>query len=244
MDQVTVRDKALVQFRYNYYGLFVRFWSREPAAEFIASLEEGIQDRMEAAATLHPRMGEGWRHIRQFLAQGKPEEAAEEFTELFLSPFGSQVNPYESYYLTGHLFRAPLVVLRGFLERLGLEREQQEFSEPEDVLAFELEVMRWLIGKQMATENEGEETSWLQLQADFLREHLLVWVPTCTEDIERAQQAHFYRGAAIMLRAFLELEHTLFRDWGLDQIVSLAEARKRYGVKPIWKGPTFDVSGD
>ncbi len=244
MEQTMIREKELVQFRHTYYSLFVRLWWREPSADFITSLQEDIEDRIDAALAVHPLMGEGWQCIRRSLDERAPEEVAEEFTYLFLGPFGTQVNPYESYYLTGHLFKAPLVSLRGFLKRLGLEKREDEFAEPEDVLAFELEVMRWLIDKQKTAAKPEEETLWLQLQADCLKEHLLVWVPTCAEDIEKAKGAHFYRGAAMILRGFLEVERSLFREWGLDKIISLEEARQRHGMSPTWKGPTFDLSGD
>ncbi|MFQ5850913.1 MAG: molecular chaperone [Candidatus Binatia bacterium] len=238
MEQATVRDKDLVQFRHTYYSLFVQFWVREPATEFVTALREDMAERIDSAAAVHPLMGQGWQCIQRCLSERAAEEVAEEFTRLFLGPFTPKVNPYESYYLTGHLFRAPLVALRGLLKRLGLEKREEAFAEPEDVLAFELEVMRWLIGKQMAAADAEEETSWLRLQADFLKEHLLVWVSTCAEDIEKAEGAHFYRGAAMILRGFLEVERTLFRDWGLDKIASLDEARQRYGVSPTWKGRT------
>ena len=244
MERATVRDRELVEFRHTYYSLFVRFWWREPPVEFITALQEDITDRIDGAAAVNPLMGEGWQSIQRYLAEEAPEDVADEFTRLFLGPFGTQVNPYESYYLTGQLFKAPLVSLRGFLKRLGLEKREDEFAEPEDVLAFELEVMRWLVDKQMTAANPEEETRWLQLQADFLKEHLLVWVPTCAEDIERAGGANFYRGAALILRGFLEVERSLFREWGLDKIASLEEARQRHGMSPTWKGPTFDVPGE
>ena len=240
MERVTVRDKELVEFRHTYYSWFVRFWWREPPVEFITGLQEEITDRIDAAAAVHPLMGEGWQGIRLYLSEREPEEVAEEFTHLFLGPFAPKVNPFESYYLTGHVFRAPLVAVRAFLKRLGLEKQEDEFSEPEDVLAFELEVMRWLVGKQMTATNPEEETRWLRLQADFLKEHLLIWAPTCAQDIERAEGANFYHGAAMILRGFLEVERILFREWGLDKIMSLEEARKRHGMSPTWKGPTFD----
>lgn len=241
MEQATVRDKELVQFRHAYYSLCVQVWSREPTADFIIPLQENITEHIDAAAKVHPLMGEGWHVIRHSLAELTPGEVADEFTHLFLGPYGLQVNPYESYYLTGHLFRAPLVTVRTFLKRLGLERREMEFPEPEDVLAFELEVMRWLIDKQMTAGNSEDETGWLQWQAAFLKEHLLIWVPTCAQDIEKADGVHFYRGAAMILRGFLEVERALFREWGLDKISSLAEARQRHGMSPTWKGPTFDL---
>ena len=85
----------------------------------------------------------------------------------------------------------------------------------------------------------------MQHQASFLKQHLLVWAPTCAQDIEKASGAKFYRGAAKVLRGFLEAECTLCSpEWGLDKVAPLEEVRRIYGAMPMWKGPTFDFSPD
>ncbi len=242
METTALNEQAVKAFRHTYYSLFVRLLWREPPAEFITALQEEMAERIEAATSLHPLMGEGWKVIQRYLAAHPPEQVAEEFTRLFLGPDGPEVNPYESYYLTGQLFRGPLVALRSFLRRLGLEKQESDFAEPEDVLAFELEVMRWLVHKQMAAENAEEEACCLQFQTDFLREHLLVWAPTCAQDIAQAQNARFYRGLALILQGFLEVEYRLFQDRGLHTLRSLQEARQQYGAIQTWKGPTFAIA--
>ena len=239
-----LRDTELVQFRHTYYRLFVQFWCKEPSAGFVAALQDDIAGRIEAATAVHPLLGEGWQVIQHYLSEYGPEEVAEEFTRLFLGPFGPEVHPYESYYLTGYLFRAPLVAMRGFLTQIGLEKREQDFAEPEDVLAFELEVMRWLVSKQMIAASTEAETHWLRLQATCLKEHLLVWVPACAQDIEKARGARFYRGAAMILRGFLEVERKLFREWGMERVASLEEARRRYGGSSEWGGPMFEIAED
>jgi TorA maturation chaperone TorD len=244
VERVTVREKELTDFRYTYYGLFVGLWGAEPSKDSISPLRENIAERIKAAAEVHPLMGEGWRVIREFLAERSPEDAADEYTRLFLGPFSSIIQPYESYYLTGRFFGAPLIALRRFLESVGVEKKESEFTDPEDMLAFELEVMRWLVGKQRAAAGSKETTRWLQLQAAFLKEHLLVWAPSCAQDMERAAGSYFYRGAATVLRGFLEVEHALFRDLGLDKVASIEEMRQRYGVGSTWKGPTFEPADD
>ncbi len=193
-----LNDPALVEFRHTYYSLFVQLWWREPSADFIASLMTDIDERIEAAAEVHPLMGEGWRAMAQYLETHAPEDAAEAYTHLFLGPYGPAVQPYESYYLTGAFFREPLVNVRAFLQRLGLEKEDETYTEPEDVLAFELEMMRWLVGKQMAAVEPDDVAYWLQQQMMCLKHHVLVWVPTCTRDIEQAaaEDRGFYGGAA------------------------------------------------
>lgn len=242
-----IDDRELLTFRQGYYDLLVSFFWTEPAGEVLLSLSDGISERIHAARALHSLLGDGWEKIERFLAEIRPEEltetVADEYTRLFIGPRGPEVNPYESFYFTGRLLDRPLADIRTFLKTVGIEK-QEGYAEPEDFIAFELEVMRWLIGKQESSADLEEEKRWLQHQADFLKEHLLVWAPACAHDIERAQGANFYRGATMIMRGFLEVERTLFREWGLDKIVSLEEARQRYGAIPMWKGPTFDLSGE
>ena len=241
-----VGDRDLLEFRQGYYTLLVSFFWKEPAGELLLSLSDGIGERIHAARNLHPLLAEGWEEIDRFLAETPSEYLAEtvadEYTQLFIGPHAPHVHLYESFYLTGRLLDRPLADVRTFLKAVGIEK-QEGYAEPEDSLAFELEVMRWLIGKQMTAAESEEEIRWLRLQADFLKEHLLVWVPTCTEDIERSQGANFYHGAATILRGFLDMERTLLREWGLDKVSSLEEARQRYGAIPTWKGPTFEMPG-
>ena len=237
-----VRDRDFIQFRQTYYRLFVKLLWKEPEAAFVAALRDDMQARSEAAASVHPLMGSGWQVIDDYLAGRQPGEVAAEFSQLFLEPFAKVIRPYASYYLTGQFFTEPLKTWRGFLKQLGVEKPSQGFTDPEDVLAFELDVMRWLIDKQAAAPDDADR--WLRLQATCLKEHLLVWAPSCASDIEQAPQAAFYRGAAQLLRGFLEVEQRLFHDWGLDDVATLAEARAHYGAGPEWRGPLFDVADE
>jgi TorA maturation chaperone TorD len=236
-----LQDHDFIQFRQTYYRLFVQLLWKEPETGFVAALRDDMHPRTEAAAAVHPLMGSGWRIIDDYLADHPPGDVAMEFSQLFLEPFARVVRPYASYYLTGQFFTEPLKTWRGFLKQLGIEKPQG-FTDPEDVLAFELDVMRWLIDKQAAAPDDADR--WLRLQVTCLKEHLLVWAPNCAADIEQAPQAAFYRGAAQLLRGFLKVEQSLFRDWGLDKVATLAEARAQYGAGPDWHGPLFDVADE
>jgi TorA maturation chaperone TorD len=243
-------DLELHGFRRGYYEMLVALFRKEPTAELLLQLSNGIGERIQAARNLHPLLGQGWEEIERFLNEVPSESVAEtvsdEYTRLFIGPHGPEVNPYESFYLTGRLLDRPLADVRACLKAIGIEKLEQ-YSEPEDCLAFELEVMRWLIAKQMAAPDTQEESRLLRLQSDFLKEHLLVWVPACAKDIERAEGARFYPALAKIIEGFLVLEQNFFRERGLDKIASLERARQRYGAVPVWKGPTFevsDISGD
>jgi TorA maturation chaperone TorD len=238
-----IGDRDLLAFRQAYYNLLVSLFWKEPAGELIRSLSDGINERIDAARTLQPLLAEGWGEIERFLAQAPVEDVVEaitdEYSRIFIGPHSPEVNPYESFYLTGRLLDRPLANLRTHLKAIGIEK-QEEYGEPEDFLAFELEVVRWLIGKQLGATDPEEEKRWLRLQSDFLRDHLLVWAPNCADDISGAKSARFYRGVAMILRGFLEVEHNLFRGLGLEKVTSLEEARKQHAAIPAWKGPTFD----
>jgi TorA maturation chaperone TorD len=243
-EQMSEEDRELAGLRQTYYGLLVRLFWREPEADWIASLAEGLKERARAAGQLNERMGEGWRRVGEYLDGHNAAEVAEEFTKLFLNPFGAEVNPYESYYLVGNLFKEPLLEVRNFMAQVGLEKRDDEFPEPEDVLAFELEIMRWLIGKELDAEGPDDREGWVVSQAEFLKRHVLIWAPACARDIGAAEDSDFYKGATAILEGFLELERIQFHSIGPEKVETLEEARRRHGGKRSWRGPTFDPGGE
>ncbi len=240
-----IGDRDLLAFRQGYYDLLVSLLWREPRAELLTALGQGIEDRVRGAHNLNPLMGEGWEAIQWFLDATSPQcpddAVAEEYTRLFIGPQDPEVHPYESYYLTGRLLDRPLAILRGFLQEIGIAR-QEGYPEPEDFLAFELEIMRRLIARQrLANDLEGE-IQQIHTQAAFLKQHLLVWAPTAAIDLGQAENAVFYRGVAKLLQGFLEFERDLFKEWGPAEIQSLQDARQSLAGAGEWKGPLFDVA--
>jgi TorA maturation chaperone TorD len=238
-----IDDHALLTFRRSYYEVMAALFRGEPSAELVQQLADGIGERILAARNVDPLLGAGWEELARFLRE-TPEEnlagaVADEYTRLFIGPHGPEINPYESFYLTGHLLDRPLAEVRSFLKIAGIEK-LEEYPEPEDFLAFELEVMRWLIEKQAAATDSQQQAHMVRLQLDFLRDHLLVWGPSCAQDIERAAGANFYRFAGKILQAFLMLELSFLREWGLDSVQTLDVVRQRYQNFAAWKGPTFD----
>ena len=158
-----IGDRELCQFRQEYYELFSVLFLREPTAELLTLLGQNLEARTEAAAALNPLLGEGWREVGQSLRAGLENpralaaKVAEEFTPLFVGPLIPKITPCESFYLTGKLFGPPLVLIRNFMRRVGLEK-REEWPEPEDHIAFACDIMRQLITRQEASANPDEET--------------------------------------------------------------------------------------
>lgn len=240
-----IDDRDLLAFRQGYYDLLVSLFWKEPPSDLLAALRQGIEDRMRGGRHIHPLLGEGWAEINQFLdvlpSDRLAETVADEYTRLFIGPQVPENHPYESYYLTGRLLDRPLAAIRSFLREIGIEKDGA-YAEPEDSLAFELEVMRRLIARQRSATDHNEGIRWINYQAAFLKQHLLVWGPAAASDLASTKGAEFYRGVAKLLQGFLEFERDLFKEWGPDTIQSLEEARQRLSGSGDWRGPIFDLT--
>ncbi len=234
-------DRELAFLRQKYYGMFVKLFWKEPEKEFLMSLLEGIAERIKGSFQSSQLVSEGWKDIKHYLEKKGADEVEYEFVQLFLGPHQPDIKPYESYYLSGRVFQAPLASIRGFMKEIGLEKKEGQLPEPEDTLGFEFEIMNWMIFKQNRSEDSDEEEKWLEMQARFLKQHLLVWGPACAQDIESAPHAVFYKGTGKLLRGFLEFEKQIFHDLGPEKIESLENLRKRFGKRKDWKGPLFEA---
>jgi TorA maturation chaperone TorD len=233
-------ERESAEFRLQYYSLLANLLAREPTDEILGVMRNGIAGRAKAARELHPMLGAGWDHLQQMLPNLNAGSAEAEFLRLFVGPYQPELNPYESWYLTGQLFQTPLIALRKFLGQIGLEKREEAFAEPEDYLAFELEVMKWLLTQQLAAGSPEEEREWLHRQAAFLTGHLLIWGPHCSEDMEAAKSAVLYKGVAMLVRGLLAMEKQRLQVTGSAEIETLEQARKRYGSPRTFQGPLFD----
>ena len=239
-----IGDRELSQFRREYYELFSVLFLREPTAELLTALGQNLEARVEAATALHPLLGDGWREMGQFLQKDRENpkavaaKVAEEFSPLFVGPLIPRITPCESFYLTNKLFGAPLVQIRNFMRRVGLEK-REEWPEPEDHIAFTCDLMRQLITRQEASANPDEETQWLNLQGDFMKVHLSRWIPRFGEDLEK-MGGDFYRGIGKIVRGFLEFEKELLTDWGSERPAHLIQVKESTFTGPLFTPETAE----
>jgi len=106
---------------------------------------------------------------------------------------------YGSVYLTGFLNEKPLADLRQDLARLGLGREPDRL-ETEDHIAYEFEVMRWLIA--------GDDVALCNLaqQQRFFRSHVQPWVDKLCDTVLAHPRADLWRAVAALTQAFVQVE--------------------------------------
>jgi TorA maturation chaperone TorD/DNA-binding transcriptional regulator YdaS (Cro superfamily) len=128
-------------------------------------------------------------------------EVEREYFDLFVGLGRGELLPYASYYLTGFLNERPLSRLRDDLVALGIERVESNF-EPEDHAATLCEIMAGLTGARFPVSPEAQRA--------FFEKHVSRWMGRLFADMEKAENAKFYRSVGMLGRVFLEMESEAF----------------------------------
>jgi TorA maturation chaperone TorD len=188
------------QARADFYGLFAHLLLAPPDAALLAAL--ATAEPIAAAGEF--ALEDAWLKLTQAAAVVDAEAAADEFSAMFISTGTPPLNPYESFYLTGHLNDAPLAGLRHDLARLGLARAPG-VGESEDHLGALCETMRVLIQGAPGMPPRG-----LAAQKALFEAHIRPWYAACLADIANSADANFYRVVAGVVDAFLSIEAQAF----------------------------------
>ena len=179
--------------RAEHYDLLAVLLGRAP--------EQSLLDGLAALGPGEGVLGRAVAELSRAASQARAEAVEREFFELFIGVGRGELLPYASYYLTGFLNERPLARVRADLAELGLARVAG-MSEPEDHLAFLLEVMAGLAAGRF-----GAKTG---AQAAFFARHVAPWAGRFFADLEGAKGARFYRAVGGLGRAFLEVETEAF----------------------------------
>jgi len=198
------------QARADFYALLARLLLAAPDAGLLAALAQAEPVSAEGEYTLE----DAWLKLTQAASVIDAGAADDEFSLLFLSTGNPLLNPFASFYLTGHLNDVPLVRLRHDLARLRLARAPGA-GESEDHLGALCETMRMLI--QGAP---GVPRQPLLAQKQFFEAHLRPWYAACLADVARAEGANFYRVVAAVADAFLSIEAQAFAVLDVDDLVA------------------------
>jgi TorA maturation chaperone TorD len=201
------------------YDILKCAFLQEPSSEFITYLIEGEIIQAFPFADSDAALAEATDRIVQYLKQpevvcGKNYERLHwDYTRLFIGPVKPPAPPWESVYRDAdHLhFSKETLDVRDAYRRYNLL--PKDFGrEPDDHIGLELDFMHKLCEKAKEKACIGDETGLVEILKDqkaFLDEHLLKWVPDWTRDVVDNAETDFYRGMALMLEAFLPLDHEI-----------------------------------
>lgn len=188
------------QARADFYALFARLLLAPPDAALLAALAHA--DPIAASGEF--ALEDAWLALTQAAGVVDARAAADEFDLLFVSTGTPLLNPYGSFYLTGHLNDVPLAELRRDMAVLGLARAPGS-GEFEDHLGAVCETMRVLIQG-----GPGTAPRQLPAQKAFFETHVRPWYAACLADIAGAEASNFYRVVARVVDAFLSIEAQAF----------------------------------
>jgi len=175
------------------YALLATLLSSAPSA---ALLEQIAQLEGDATA-----LGRAHASLADAASIAVESEVEREYFDLFVGLGRSELLPYASYYLTGFLNERPLSRLRDDLAALGIERVEGNF-EPEDHAATLCEIMAGLAAARLPASPEAQRA--------FFEKHVSRWMGRLFADMEKAENARFYRSVGTLGRVLLEIEAEAF----------------------------------
>jgi TorA maturation chaperone TorD len=175
------------------YALLAALLARAPDADLLASLAQLRGDASPLGLT-HVQLAEA-------AAKANVERVEREYFNLFIGIGRGELLPYGSYYLTGFLHERPLARLREDLIRIGIERSEGN-AEPEDNAAMLCEIMAGLVSKRFPAPAGTDQ--------EIFDKHLAPWIGRFFADLERAQEADFYRSVGALGRVFIDIETQSF----------------------------------
>ena len=155
--------------------------------------------------------------LQKAAAAASPQEAAEDYQQLFIGLGRGKVMPYGSWHISGRMMDKPLARLRSDLQTLGLAR-RPDVGEPEDHAGALCETMAVLCaeedGEAAASAEAGAvlEKSALSFsrQQKIFAAHLEPWLEIFFADIVRHAEGDFYRAFGAFGAAFAAFERRYF----------------------------------
>lgn len=212
-DQTREAVELLLCNRLFLYSLLHKLFGREPDEELLniltdehtgeafALLSEEEEDIMDRTAAFLKEIREE-KQNPAFL-----EEAKDEYTRLFIGPVSLVAPPWESVYgqKDAMLFQESTLEVRNTYRQYGLIPEGYPHV-ADDSLALELHFMALLAQRGLDAFYAGKNddlTADLSGSADFLKKHLLVWVPKFLERMKGARSSVLYPQMCLVLDEFL-----------------------------------------
>ena len=181
--------------RASVYELLSSLLARQPEEEVLERLRHiGDVDASDGKIAM------GWELMKQAALKADLAAVHDEYFALLLGVGRGELMPFGSWYMTGFLMEKPVAVLRGDLQRLGIER-QAGVVESEDHVAALCDAMALII------RNPSEIS--LDIQQAFFNDHLAPWMGRFFNDMQNASSAHFYRSVGFFGESFFEFEQQL-----------------------------------
>lgn len=165
---------------------------------------------LDAAAQIHPDLVSYARRLGEEFSTEGHESLLLDYTRLFLGPSHAIAAPYGSVWLEdGKTVMGDSTMAVQELYHEGGFEIDEEFREPPDHIAAELEFLYLLIYRENEGHRNGEAEALkaaTALKKRFLDEQLGLWVGPFTAAVKAGAQSGFYRQLAELTDRFVEME--------------------------------------
>ena len=203
--------ELLLANRFYLYGLLHKCFGREPDRKQLELL--ACEQTGESFALLG---GEVLEKVPAFLAELRedlkdpdfPEQVKREYRTLFIGPEEMPAPPWESVYMgeEAALFQEVTLEVRKAYRAFGMQAEAYQ-RVPDDSLALELAFMSGLAERTLNAfrgEDRAEAERCLNGSLDFLKKHLLLWIPKFLERMAGSPTDCLYPQLSLILDSFLK----------------------------------------
>jgi len=187
------------------YGFLSRGFAIEINQEYLDQIREYLPMLKELESTIEDLdYINGVKRLEEFVGKiENDKELIEEYERRFVSVFmhitseSDNVDPYESVYLSPEklVMQEQRDCVLGFYARYG-HGVDENFKEPEDHIAAELGFIGSLNNEILkdieAGDKETEIMKKLEGQLEFMKRHLMLWLPNFSVDLKKTDPEGFY----------------------------------------------------
>ncbi len=190
-------NKELLTVRSFFYGLLSNFFIYSALESNLPSVKKAIQSLMDNSPTAE--MADSLGRLADVL-ESDFGLLVSEADKLFYNPFNVLVPLSASYYEEGREFGKKLITAREILWGVGIEKNEDVYTESEDTIGFLLSSMHTLIQKEIS--EEATEKAQLELFSKLINP----FVSDFTELLSQHPNSVLYKDIAVILDFFVAFE--------------------------------------
>jgi len=226
VNTTTKGHDEVAEARSQIYNLFGALYLELPGLPLLESVfGDEFERQLSMAATKLDltKMKRGLKLVTRFVNDFKDQPRDEVLTLVsvdrtrLLRGVNAQLSPlppYESVYREGRLWGESTVDVAHTFPKLGAKLPEQ-WTEPPDYIGIEFDLMRLICQSEHDAWHSGDAAKaleYLEAGRDFLKKHILLWVPGFCDQMYQRAEITFYQGIARMTDGFVKYDGHLVDD--------------------------------
>ncbi len=211
-----MNKKSLDPARSIYYGLMSKMFVFDVSEERFSGVSEALDILIQNP--LDVNSGEALKEIKEFIEAYGYEGLSLEYDELFSNPDGEIIRDTASFYDEQIESGKKRVVVKNFLGKTKIRRDEKKFRDNEDSVGFLVTFMHELIELVMSSEEQYESVAHCLFEEvinEFIDEFIV--------NLYEHDKANAYKSLAIVFNAFVEFERLYY---GLQKPKPKAKPKK------------------